>query len=151
MENKDQYIQEWYDKFQGKFTLKKAYFHLIDLLICMRRDGLKKDDLELVGPLILDTIELDIAIESIQMVAKTYLGYHVKKAFGVVFRDIKEVVEEDDINDGIDENGIKKNSTDDIVPSTESKIDLSKVEYAKIEEDEDLDEYLSSLRFENYE
>ena len=153
MENKDQFIKQWYEGIADNFSVDTSYCLFIDLIRKMRLEGLEKEDLETVGPILVETIEIDTKIKSLEIVAITHIGYTIKKAFDIVYRDIKEIKEiRDEVEDeGIDTNGVKRNTTDDVIPSSEPQIDLSNVEYGKVDSDEELEEYLSSLRFENYE
>lgn len=150
MENKDQFINEWYEEVKDSITLSNSYLLLIDLIRQMRAEGLEEDDLEEVGPLLLDKINIESYFESLQTTSMTHLGYRIKKAFDIVFRDIKEIIEEIE-DDGIDITGVKKNTTNDTIPSSEAEIDISGVEYAKTYSDEELADYLSGLKLEKYE
>lgn len=151
MDNKDQFIKKWYQEVKDVFNLNTSYCLLIDLLRRMRAEGLEEEDIEELGPLLLENISLNSCFESLDIVKQTHLGYTIKKSFDVVFDDIKEIKEEEKQDEGIDEMGVKKNATTDTYASSEPQIDLSGIEYEEVEQTEEFKEYLDSLRFENYE
>lgn len=152
MKNKEIYIKEWCKNTDLELDFGYIYLSLLNLFRSMRSEGMESGDLEEVGPLVVEHIKNNSKFDFFNIIYTTHLGYLIKKAFYLVYRDIKEIKEEkENIDEGIDSFGIKKNTTTDIYVSTEPEIDPKSIVYEKTEQTEELKQYLDSLRFENYE
>ena len=77
-------------------------------------------------------------------VFKTFIAYKVKQAFEIAFRDIKEIIEETEEPDDVDERGVRKgNFTTETSNDSEEDLEYEEVEQCQ----EDLD-FLAGLKFE---
>lgn len=146
MENIEKEIFNWYQDVGNSINCTTLYPNVIKLLRYLRANhDLQKEDVVTVGPLIAYTIKKDLAFDIGNTIYQTLAAYKVKQAFEVVFRDIKEIIEETEEPDGIDQNGVRKGN---FTTEPSSECVEEKLEYDEVQQtQEDLD-FLAGLKFE---